>query len=114
RAPRRPFELVAIAAAAGGLTALSCVRGGLPRSFGAGIVAVQHLDPRHRSLMAEIIGRRSPLPVHQAVAGSHVQTGHVYLAPPDNHLLINRDGSISLTPTELVHFVRPPAAPLAQ
>ena len=59
--------------------------------------------------MAEIIGRRSPLPVHQAVAGSHVQTGHVYLAPPDNHLLINRDGSISLTHTELVNFVRPSA-----
>ena len=100
---------MAIAASAGGLTALSSVLGGLPRSFGAGIVAVQHLDPRHRSLMAEIIGRRSPLPVHQAVAGSHVQTGHVYLAPPDNHLLINRDGSISLTHTELVNFVRPSA-----
>ena len=109
RAKRRPFEIVAIAASAGGLTALSSVLGGLPRSFGARIVAVQHLDPRHRSLMAEIIGRRSLLPVHQAVAGSHVQVGHVYLAPPDHHLLINRDGSISLTHTELVNFVRPSA-----
>ncbi len=114
RAPRkhadqRPFEIVAVAASAGGLTALSTVLGGLPRTFGATIVAVQHLDPRHRSLMAEIIGRRSFLPVHQAVAGSHVQRGHVYLAPPDHHLLINRDGTVTLTHTELVNFVRPSA-----
>lgn len=109
RADRRPFEIVAVAASAGGLTALSSLLSALPRTFGASVVAVQHLDPRHRSLMAEIIGRRSLLPVHQAVAGSHIQTGHVYLAPPDHHLLINRDGTISLTHTELVNFVRPSA-----
>jgi two-component system, chemotaxis family, protein-glutamate methylesterase/glutaminase len=108
-ATRRPFEIVAIAASAGGLTALSRVLSNLPATFGAAIVAVQHLDPRHRSLLAEIIGRRSSLPVHQAVNGSHVRPGQVYLAPPDHHLLINRDGSISLTHTELVNFVRPSA-----
>jgi two-component system chemotaxis response regulator CheB len=114
RAPRRganqqPFAIVAIAASAGGLTALTSVLGSLPAEFPAAIVAVQHLDPRHRSLMAEIIGRQSKLPVHQAVHGSHVRTGHIYLAPPDHHLLINRDGSVNLTQTELVNFVRPSA-----
>ena len=59
--------------------------------------------------MAEIIGRHSKLPIHQAVHGSHVRPGHVYLAPPDHHLLINRDGSVNLTRTELVNFVRPSA-----
>jgi two-component system chemotaxis response regulator CheB len=59
--------------------------------------------------MAEIIGRHSQLPIHQAVHGSHVRPGHVYLAPPDHHLLINRDGSVNLTRTELVNFVRPSA-----
>ncbi|TMD30888.1 MAG: chemotaxis protein CheB [Chloroflexi bacterium] len=114
RAPRvgaeqRPFEIVAIAASAGGLTALTRVLSGLPATFNAAIVAVQHLDPRHRSLMAEIIGRHSRLPVHQAVHGAHVRRGHVYLAPPDHHLLINRDASVNLTRTELVNFVRPSA-----
>jgi len=116
RRPRRsvqteksPYGVVAIAASAGGLGALTLILGRLPASFGAPIVAVQHLDPRHRSLMAEIVGRRSVLPIHQAVAGSHVQVGHVYLAPPDHHMLINRDGSVSLTQTELVNFVRPSA-----
>ena len=116
RIPRRgsrtdnaPFAVVAIAASAGGLGALTLILSRLPAKFTAPIVAVQHLDPRHRSLMAEIVGRRSVLPIHQAIAGSHVQVGHVYLAPPDHHMLINRDGSISLTQTELVNFVRPSA-----
>ncbi|OLC64450.1 MAG: chemotaxis protein CheB [Actinobacteria bacterium 13_1_20CM_2_65_11] len=108
-ASKPPFEIVAIAASAGGLNALTRILSTLPATFDAGIVVVQHLDPRHRSLMAEIIGRRSSLPVRQAVAGSHIKAGHVYLAPPDRHLLINRDGSVSLTQTELVNFVRPSA-----
>jgi two-component system, chemotaxis family, protein-glutamate methylesterase/glutaminase len=106
---RSPYEVVAIAASAGGLGALTSILGRLPRTFGAAIVAVQHLDPRHRSLMAEILGRRSALPIQQAVAGSRIQSGQVYLAPPDRHLLINPDGSVSLTQTELVNFVRPSA-----
>jgi two-component system chemotaxis response regulator CheB len=114
RAPKRgagepPFEIVAIAASAGGLAALTRILSSLPATFGAGIVVVQHLDPRHRSLMAEIMGRRSSLPIREAVVGAHVKPGNVYLAPPDRHLLINRDGTVSLTQTELVNFVRPSA-----
>ena len=55
------FDLVAIAASAGGLNALSTVLSGLPANFPATIVIVQHLDPRHRSLMADILSRRTPL-----------------------------------------------------
>ncbi len=103
------FDIVAIAASAGGLTALSTVLGGLPADFGAIVVVVQHLDPRHRSLMPQIIGRRSKLPVDQAIDGMILERGHVYLAPPDRHLLVNGDGTASLTRTELVNFVRPSA-----
>ena len=109
RIAARPYEIVAIAASAGGLTALTSVLGGLAADFGAIVTVVQHLDPRHRSLMPQIIGRRSALPVHQAVDGETVEPGHVYLAPPDRHLLLNRDGTVSLTQTELVNFVRPSA-----
>jgi two-component system, chemotaxis family, protein-glutamate methylesterase/glutaminase len=59
--------------------------------------------------MPEILSRRSRLPVYLSVDGMVLQPGHVYLAPPDHHLLINRDGTISLTQTELVNFVRPSA-----
>lgn len=104
-----PFDIVAIAASAGGVHALSEILGKLPATFPAIIVVVQHLDPRHRSLMPQIFNRRSKLPVFQAVEGMEVEPGTVYLAPPDRHTLINRDGTVSLTQTELVNFVRPSA-----
>lgn len=103
------FDIVAIAASAGGVFALTQILGELPADFSAIVVVVQHLDPRHRSLMPQIFGRRSSLPVYAAVEGMEVMPGHVYLAPPDRHMLINRDGTVSLTQTELVNFVRPSA-----
>lgn len=109
RAAPRPYDIVAIAASAGGLTALTSILGKLPKEFGAIVVVVQHLDPRHRSLMPQIIGRRSTMPVYQATDGMEVESGQIYLAPPDRHLLVNRDGTLSLTQTELVNFVRPSA-----
>jgi two-component system chemotaxis response regulator CheB len=104
-----PYDIVAIAASAGGVFALTEILGKLPADFPAAVVVVQHLDPRHRSLMPQIFGRRSNLPVYQAIESMEVQPGSVYLAPPDRHMLINRDGTISLTQTELVNFVRPSA-----
>lgn len=98
-----------MAASAGGLAAVTHVLARLPATFGAIVVFVQHLDPRHRSLMPEIMARRSKLPVAQAEDGMELKSGHVYLAPPDHHLLINRDGTVSLTHSELVNFVRPSA-----
>jgi two-component system chemotaxis response regulator CheB len=103
------FEIVAIAASAGGLNAISEVLNGLPADFPAAIVIVQHLDPRHRSLMADILSRRTPLIVKQAAEGDRVQAGTVYIAPPNRHLLLNPDGRLSLSESELVHFLRPSA-----
>ena len=104
-----PFDIVAIASSAGGVTALAEVLQKLPRDFDAIVVCVQHLDPRHRSLMPEVIGRRSKMPVKQAVEAMTLEPSHVYLAPPDRHMLVNGDATLSLTQTELVNFVRPSA-----
>jgi two-component system, chemotaxis family, protein-glutamate methylesterase/glutaminase len=107
--PNITFDVVGIAASAGGLSALSVVLSGLGAGFPAAIVVVQHLDPRHRSLMAEILSRRTGLVVKQAGEGDRLAAGTVYIAPPDRHLLVNPDGTLSLTQSELVHFVRPSA-----
>jgi two-component system chemotaxis response regulator CheB len=103
------FAIVALAASAGGLTALSRVLAGLPEGFPATLVVVQHLDPRHRSLMADILSRRTPLRVKQAEEGEQISPATVYIAPPNRHLLVNQDGTLSLTQSELVHFLRPSA-----
>ena len=103
------FHIVALAASAGGLAALGAVLSGLPDDFPAALVIVQHLDPRHRSLMADILSRRTKLKVKQAAEGDRLSPGIAYIAPPDRHLLVNPDGSLSLSQSELVHFVRPSA-----
>src|SRR3954462_4296538 len=103
------FDVVALAASAGGLNALTHVLAALPSEFPAALVVVQHLDRRHRSVLADILARRCKLPVKEASDGELLQPGRAYIAPPDRHLLVNRDHSISLTQTELVHFVRPSA-----
>jgi two-component system chemotaxis response regulator CheB len=107
--PHAAFDVVALAASAGGLTALSQVLTGLPADFPATLVVVQHLDPRHRSLMADILSRRTALRVKQAEEGDRLAPATVYIAPPNRHLLVNPDGSLSLSQSELVHFVRPSA-----
>ena len=103
------IDVVAIAASAGGLKAINGVLSKLPAQFPAAIVVVQHLDPRHRSLMAEILARNTTLQVKQAEEGETIFPGRVYIAPPDRHLLVNPDGTLTLSQSELVHFVRPSA-----
>ena len=103
------FDIVALASSAGGFRALTQVLTPLPEDFPVPLVIVQHLDRRHSSLMAQILSRRTKLGVVEAENGAPVKPGRVYVAPPDRHLLVNGDGTISLTQTELVHFVRPSA-----
>jgi two-component system chemotaxis response regulator CheB len=103
------FDVVAVAASAGGLQALSGVLSLLPADFPAALVVVQHLDPRHRSLMADILSRRTALKVKQAEEGDELSPGTVHIAPPNKHLLVNPDGTLTLAQSELVHFVRPSA-----
>lgn len=103
------FDIVAIAASAGGMNALRSVLGSLRADFPAAIVVVQHLDPRHRSMLADILGRHCELAVTEAEAGEPVLPGHVYIAPPNRHLLVTSDGALALSESELVHFVRPSA-----
>jgi len=103
------FDVIAIASSAGGLAALTRLLSELKRDLPVSILVVQHLDPRHESLMADILSRRTELRVVQAEAGASIELGSVYIAPPDKHLLANPDRTLSLTQSELVHFVRPSA-----
>lgn len=101
--------VVAFASSAGGITALSTVLAGLPADLPAAVLIAQHLDPARRSMLPEILSRWSKLPVRHAWQGARMKESHVYVAPPDHHLLLNSDGTLSLTQTAPVHFVRPSA-----
>ena len=108
-APPKKYHLVALAASAGGLSALATVLGRLPRSFPLPVAIVQHIDPNKESLMASILGRRTALHVQQAVDSDSMSVGHVYVAPPGMHMVICPGNAIHLTHSAPVHFVRPSA-----
>ncbi len=103
------LKIVALATSAGGLNALGEVLSGLSDNFPATIVIVQHLAPHCRSLMADILSRRTPLLVKEAEEGDCLCAGSIYVAPPNYHLLVNPNGTLSLSQSERVHFLRPAA-----
>jgi two-component system, chemotaxis family, protein-glutamate methylesterase/glutaminase len=107
--PGMPYGIVAIAASAGGITALGRVLGGLPDGFPVPVLVVQHLDPRHKTVIAEVLGRRAKMLVRLAREGEKAEPGAIYVAPPNRHLLVGADGVLTLSNSELVHFVRPSA-----
>ncbi len=100
------FDIVAIGSSAGGIKALEVFLSDLPPDFPVPTLIVQHLDPRHKSLMAEIMQRHSKMHVTEAVNDEAILPSVVYIAPPNKHMLVN-DGRISLTSTAFVHFSRP-------
>lgn len=110
----RVFPVVAMAASVGGLKALSVILGGLPPDFPAAIVIVMHLSPDHKSLLAEILKCRTPLKVKQAQAGDTICLSCVFVAPPNHHLSVGKDGGLNLSSSssEKIHHARPSAEPL--
>lgn len=108
-APANRFDIVAVAASAGGVQALIALVQALPADFPVPVLIVQHLDPRHETAIADILDRRSALRVKLAEDGEHAEPGTVYVAPPDRHLLAGDDGTLSLSGSARTHFVRPAA-----
>lgn len=78
--------VVGIGASAGGLEALERFFRALPSSIDAAFVVVQHLSPDHKSLMAELLGKHTALPVHEAVDGQPLRSNTVTVVPPTANL----------------------------
>lgn len=103
------LSVVAIAASAGGINAISQVLSRLPADFPAAVVVVQHLAPHYPSYIAQILARRTTLPVKLARSGDRIEAGTVYIAPPDWHVTVKSDRTLWLDRSETVNFVRPSA-----
>ena len=99
-------SVVAIGLSADGLHAIRKVLSGLPAGFHAPIVVVMHRAPQAVPRLAQVIGRTCALPVKEAAPFDTLERGHVYIAPPDAHLVVD-DGHLQLKHTERVAFARP-------
>jgi len=89
--------VVGIGASAGGLEVFKRLLGDLPGDTGFAIVFVQHLDPNHHSLLAEILARGAAIPVSKAADGMPLEANHVYVIPADVDLTIAH-GALKLVP----------------
>src|ERR1051325_3588833 len=81
-----PFPIVGIGASAGGLDAFGQLLAALPEKTGMAFVLVQHLDPQHESLLAEILAPMSKLPVETVHDGIEVHPDRVYVIPPNTSM----------------------------
>src|ERR1700729_3434681 len=79
-APQRPeeFAVVGIGASAGGLEACTKLLGALSPDNGMAFILVQHLDPTHESMMAELLAHRTAMTVVQATTGALLEREHLY------------------------------------
>jgi two-component system chemotaxis response regulator CheB len=99
------YDVIAIGASAGGLNALIGLLRPVVADFPP-VVIVQHLDPTHKSQLAELLARKTGKVVKEAEHGEPILGAHVYVGPPDEHLLVG-PGKIQLVHSQLVHFSRP-------
>jgi chemotaxis response regulator CheB len=87
--------VVGIGASAGGLRALEEFFDNMPADSGAAFVVVQHLSPDFKSLMKELLERRTRMTVKRVQSGMQIEPNTVYLITPQNNLVVN-DGILEL------------------
>ncbi|WP_182422146.1 chemotaxis protein CheB [Aureimonas sp. ME7] len=104
--PSHP-QAVVIGASAGALEALSSILPKLPKGFGLPIMVVVHVPPGKRSILAELFQAKCRVPVREVDDKEPIVSGTVYFAPPDYHLLVENETSLSLSSDEAVLFSRP-------
>ncbi|MDJ0638534.1 MAG: chemotaxis protein CheB, partial [Paracoccaceae bacterium] len=84
----KSFYLIGVGASAGGLDALKQLVSQIPAGFPHSMVVVQHISPDYKSLMSEILGRETSLPVQEVTDNMTVLPGHIYLIPPKSNIVI--------------------------
>ena len=94
---KKIFPIVGIGASAGGLNAYTKLLKALPIDTGMAFVLVQHLDPKHASLLPELLRRTTLMPVIEIADGMRVEPNNVYVLPP-NHSLAILHGVLHLMP----------------
>ncbi|MGB7891291.1 MAG: chemotaxis protein CheB, partial [Microcoleus sp.] len=97
-----PFPIVGIAASAGGLAAFMALLSHLPSDTGMAFVLIQHLDPNHKSLLSEILARRTQMPVNEVEDGVAVEPNQVYVIPPNTKMVLCK-GTLQLSPREKIY-----------
>lgn len=101
------YEAIVIGTSSGGLNALQTLLPALPADFPAPLIVVQHISPHSDGYWVRYLDAACALSVKEAEEKEAIVRGNVYIAPPNYHLLVEKDKTFSLTVGEKVNFARP-------
>jgi two-component system, chemotaxis family, protein-glutamate methylesterase/glutaminase len=101
------IELVVIGGSSGALEALLALVPALPDQVTVPLVVVLHLGHVQKNLVPEILRNVTSRPVVEADDKQPLRAGHIYIAPPNYHLLVERTRTLALSVDEPINFSRP-------
>jgi len=104
---KNQYRAVVIGVSMGGVEALSFLLGALPVNFPLPILIVHHIGADSGSRLAAMLDAGCAIRIKEADEGESIAAGTVYLAPPNYHLLLERDGTVALSVDPQVNFARP-------
>jgi two-component system, chemotaxis family, CheB/CheR fusion protein len=96
-APGQEFLVAAIGASAGGVEAFSELMREIPPDTGMAFVLIQHLDPKHHSILGDLVGRETEMPVKEVTDGMRLRPNSVYVIPPNTTMTLT-DHALKLSP----------------
>ncbi len=100
-------QLIIIGGSSGSLDALLTILPMLKKEFCIPVVIVLHRSLHADTSLADLLASRTTLHVKEADEKDQMEKGWLYIAPPDYHLLIEDDGSLSLDCSEKINYSRP-------
>ncbi|NQU64158.1 MAG: hypothetical protein HQ517_07740 [SAR324 cluster bacterium] len=92
---KQKFPIVGLGASAGGLEALEAFFSNLPPTSNIAYVIIQHLSPKHKSIMSSLLAKSTEMEVTEIENEMEIQPNHVYLNPPDRNVVI-QNGRLQL------------------
>lgn len=88
-------HIVAIGASAGGLEAIQSLLNHLPELANTCFIVAQHLSPKHKSMLVQLLSKGTSFIVEEAVNNAKLEAGYVYITPPDEEITVKK-GKIRL------------------
>lgn len=104
---KKAYTLVMIGGSAGSLDVVLKIIDALPAAIAASLVIVLHRKNSNDTILVDLLSSKTSLRVKEAEEKEPIRPGHLYIAPADYHLLIEKDFSFSLDDSEKVNYSRP-------
>lgn len=104
---KRKYRAVVIGTSSGGMNALKVVLPALPAGFDMPVIVVQHIGALSDNYWITLLDGICELVVKEVDEKEKVEKGHVYVAPPNYHIMIEKDETFSLSIDERVNYARP-------